>query len=294
MTLRHLRVFVTVAETGKMRSAARELFIAQSAVSQTILELERYYDVKLFDRLANRLYITPAGRELLDYAKHILTLYDEMELHMHSSAEKSEIRVGTTFMVGTCIIATLLEEYRKRWPQVVVKVYIGNVNTLGERLRASQLDFLLMEGTIPDNNFIAEEVLDDPMVVVCSPEHPFASRKSVTLEEISKMPYIGREKSNRVEFFDEIMTQHNLPLNFHWISNNSETTKMAVMRNFGITAISRRIVAAEINAGLMHEVQIEDQLLMRKVRLVYHKNKFITAPMQDIFALCRRLEEILP
>lgn len=108
------------------------------------------------------------------------------------------------------------------------------------------------------------------------------------------MPYIGREKSNRVEFFDEIMTQHNLPLNFHWISNNSETTKMAVMRNFGITAISRRIVAAEINAGLMHEVQIEDQPLMRKVRLVYHKNKFITAPMQDIFALCRRLEEILP
>ena len=151
-----------------------------------------------------------------------------------------------------------------------------------------------MEGTIPDNNFIAEEVLDDPMVVVCSPEHPFASRKSVTLEEISKMPYIGREKSNRVEFFDEIMTQHNLPLNFHWISNNSETTKMAVMRNFGITAISRRIVAGgdqrrtdarSTNRGPAVDAQGAPGVPQEQV---------ITAPMQDIFALCRRLEEILP
>ena len=77
MTLRHLRVFVAVAECGKMRAAARELFIAQPAVSQTISELEQHYDVKLFDRLSRRLHITPAGKELLTYAKHILFLYDE-------------------------------------------------------------------------------------------------------------------------------------------------------------------------------------------------------------------------
>ena len=82
MTIRHLKVFLAVAETGKMSAAADQLFIAQPSVSQAIADIEKYYNVRLFERLSRKLYITPAGERLLDYARHIVALFDEMELEM--------------------------------------------------------------------------------------------------------------------------------------------------------------------------------------------------------------------
>lgn len=257
MTIRHLRVFAAVAECGKMRTAAKELFIAQPAVSQTISELEQHYNTKLFERLSHKLYITPAGVQLLTYAKHILSLYDEMELNMHSSAEKTELRVGATIMVGTCIISPILKKYAEVHPLVTTNVQISNNDVLKNMLLNSEVDFVIVEGEseyYADPNFITEEIMDDPMVLVCSPEHPFAKRKSVTLEEISKESFIGREKGQKQEVFDEIMRKHNYTTNNRWISNNSETTKNAVMANHAITVISRRIVAKEIEGCIVFSV----------------------------------------
>ena len=61
MTIRHLKIFTTVAECGKMGQAAKELYISQPSVSQAIRELEEYYEVKLFDRIAKRIYLTENG-----------------------------------------------------------------------------------------------------------------------------------------------------------------------------------------------------------------------------------------
>ena len=65
MSLRHLRIFIAVAELGNMHAAARKLFIAQPAISQAISESERFYHVKLFERLSRKLYITPTGEQFL-------------------------------------------------------------------------------------------------------------------------------------------------------------------------------------------------------------------------------------
>ena len=68
MTLRHLEIFVEVANCGKMSEAARNLFIAQSSVSQAIAEIERQYNIRLFERLSKKLYLTTSGEEMLGYA----------------------------------------------------------------------------------------------------------------------------------------------------------------------------------------------------------------------------------
>lgn len=79
MTLRHLRIFVAVCETGSMTAAASQLFIAQPSISLAVSEMEEYYGVKLFDRISRKLYLTENGRRALQYARHIIDLLDEME-----------------------------------------------------------------------------------------------------------------------------------------------------------------------------------------------------------------------
>ena len=86
MTLRHYKVFVAVCDTMNMTTAAEELFMSQSAVSQTINDMENYYGVRLFERISRKLFLTEAGRRLLGYARHMIRMDAEAERDMaHSS-----------------------------------------------------------------------------------------------------------------------------------------------------------------------------------------------------------------
>ena len=90
MTIRHLRIFITVAECKKMNLAAKKLYISQPTVSQSIRELEEHYGVKLFERLSKKLFITDAGKYLLFRAKNLVEQYDALEMSMKENYQNQE------------------------------------------------------------------------------------------------------------------------------------------------------------------------------------------------------------
>ena len=85
MTLRHIRIFVTVYQCESITKAAEKLHLAQPSVSLAISELEEYYGLRLFDRMSRRIYVTEAGQQFYHYALHISSLFDEMEKGMKKS-----------------------------------------------------------------------------------------------------------------------------------------------------------------------------------------------------------------
>ncbi len=107
MTIRHLKVFIEVAEKGKMSAAAEALFITQPSVSQAIRELEEHYTTLLFERLSKRLYITEAGKLLYGYAKQVVSQFDLMEDNMAPDNLKEKLRIGATLTIGGSILSPL-------------------------------------------------------------------------------------------------------------------------------------------------------------------------------------------
>ena len=87
MTTRDLEIFISVAEHGNMSEAAKELYIAPSSVSQTILDIEKEYNTTLFVRMNKRLHITEKGKMLLGYAHHLITLNQEIEHRMREDIQ---------------------------------------------------------------------------------------------------------------------------------------------------------------------------------------------------------------
>ena len=79
MTIRHLRIFLAVADSGTMSQAAKKLYITQPSVSQAVRELEEHYRVLLFERLSKKLYITEAGKTFYSYAKQVVFQFDQLE-----------------------------------------------------------------------------------------------------------------------------------------------------------------------------------------------------------------------
>ncbi|MGI5960136.1 MAG: LysR family transcriptional regulator [Massiliimalia sp.] len=286
MTIRHLRIFIEVAESGKMSLAANKFFLSQPTVSQVIAELEEHYHTRLFERLSKKLYITDSGRTLLHYAKQVVSSFDDLEYTMLHSFSSQPLRIGASVTVGTCLVNPIIDEFHKSNPDTEVEVHVNNTHIIEELLLNSQLDLALVEGKIKSPNLTVTPVIDDFLVLVCGKDHPFAQRNVVCLQELSKEKFILREAgSGTRELFETYMKAKNVPIQVSWICNNSEAIKNAILDNHGISVISARLLEKEIREGSIHIVRVQDCLQYseciwkREFSLVIHKNKYITPAM---------------
>ena len=94
MTIRHLKIFIAVADTGKMSAAAEKLYITQPSVSQAVRELEEHYQTLLFERLSKKLFITEAGKRLYSYARPVVAQFDLIEENMVQESRIQRLRIG--------------------------------------------------------------------------------------------------------------------------------------------------------------------------------------------------------
>ena len=124
MTIRHLKIFIAVAEYGSMNTAARELYLSQPTISQAVREMEEYYGTRLFDRLSRKLHITPAGQVLLDSAYQVVGQFDQMEQTIQKSYRRSMIRIGSTITVGSCLISNVLNDLSRSMPDAETYTFI--------------------------------------------------------------------------------------------------------------------------------------------------------------------------
>lgn len=112
MTIRHLKIFLAVAESGKMSLAAEQLFITQPSVSQAIRELEEHYQTLLFERLSKKLYITEDGKKLYVTAKQLVTQFESLEESMQKENRREKLRIGGTITLGSGILSRVVRDLR--------------------------------------------------------------------------------------------------------------------------------------------------------------------------------------
>lgn len=290
MTIRHLRVFITVVDSGSMTEAAKKLFITQPSVSQTIMEIENYYNIKLFERLSKQLYITEVGKEFLSYARHIVSLFDEMEQKMKKALENITLKIGASMTVGACLLSDLAREFLSKNTNINIESVVDNTTIIEEKVLENKIDFALVEGIIHSENIISKPFMDDKLILICGAKHPFRKKEFITVEELSKAELILRENgSGTRELFENTMLSKGYSLNIKWVCNNSEAIKNAVISNMGVSVISKMAVVDELKAHKLYHIEIKDLELKRKFNIIYHKNKYISKPMEKFWKLCFQL-----
>lgn len=206
MSIRHLRIFITVVDCGKMSLAAKELFISQPSVSQAIKEIEDYYGVKLFERLSRKLYITESGKMLLQYARHIVQSFDEMEINLRNMGESIALRIGATITVGTGILQPIINKFEEEQKNVSTKVEINNTNVIEQMILHSELDLGIIEGKVTNPDLIKIPIYRDRLVAIVGKSHPFYNKEFITVDQLSGKDLICREEgSGGRELFNEVL-----------------------------------------------------------------------------------------
>ena len=287
MTLRNLQIFKAVAECGNMTKAAEKLFVSQPSVSLAISDIEKEYDVVLFERLPGRLRLTSTGKNLLGYARQILNTEWEMEQYLNGESENSCVRIGATVTVGSTVIAPLIAKMKTELPNVNYHVTVANTHVIEQMLMEGEADIALVEGELKNSGLECRTVLRDRLVLVCPTDSPFADRESVDIRELCGVPLILREqKSGTREHFLDIMQKNDIDCLVRWSSYSYGAIVDAVQHGLGVSVISERLARKYERVGIIHVCELTGGDLNRSFKLVYQKNKFITNVMLNFSRIC--------
>ena len=196
MEFKQLRTFVEVARAGGFTQAAHTLHISQSAVSKQVAQLEHNLGTPLFDRLGSHVRLTAAGNVVLQRAKDMLRLQQELlsELDDLSHLARGELRLGLPLLGSDALFANLFAEYRRRYPNIQVQLLEGGSLVVEQAVLSGELE---LGGSLTPKNtsFAYQPFCDEPLDALLPADHPLAEGASVRLEQLAETPFLLYQRS---------------------------------------------------------------------------------------------------
>ena len=198
MELRHLRYFVAVAEAENvLRAATQKLHVSQPAVSRQIRDLEDELGAQLFERTGKSVRLTNAGFLFLKEAQAVLERTDEAVRNLHAFMQtgETELQVGYAPALRARIVSPTLRAFQQAMPKVHVKLHDYQSNEkMATDLRDGRLQLAFIvrppkRAEFRDLRF--EELLREQVRLAVSPIHPLARRRSVSLADAAREPFVG-------------------------------------------------------------------------------------------------------
>lgn len=287
MTLRHLKIFLVVCEQDSITKAAEKLYISQPAVSNSVKELEDYYGIKLFDRISKRLILTEAGKRVLEYATHIVSLFDEMESNIHDLDKMGKLNIGSSMTIGTNFMPNFVRRFKDLFPQTDIRVIIDSSDVIEKKIQRGELDFGLIESVVHLESIISETFMDDELAIICNPTHPFCN-KTVNIKDFIGEPFLLREKgSGARELFDDVLTSQGFSITPIWESTNTQALVNAAANGLGISVLPYILIKEELVCGKIGSFKVDGLKFKRKFNIIYHKNKYLTSTAKAFIDMCK-------
>lgn len=270
-----LLVFHEVAKHRSFSKAAEGLFISQPAVTKHIKELERRVGMGLIQRRKGGFSLTEAGKIIFRYSHKISSHLMEME-NVLGSLQKDRrglLKIGTTESYSRCLMPRLLSGFQAAHPAFKIALDVGNSDEIERNLLIYKNDLGLIGLTRTSSKLEAIPFLEEPLVLIVSPDHSLAKRKVVSLRELEGYPFIIRAKGSTtrrivLQAFKDLEIRPSLLME----AGSSEFIKQWVSEGKGVSVIVKRIVEDEEKRGIIKTVPLMEKLHL-EVALLYLKEE---------------------
>ncbi|MGE8081891.1 LysR family transcriptional regulator [Peribacillus loiseleuriae] len=246
MDIRSLRYFISVAEHLNFTEAAKQLYVAQSAVSQQIAILETKIGVKLFDRNKHSVQLTDAGSVLLKDARDILKKLDESIENARQAEEGliGTINLGLLSAEVGCFFPVLVREFRRKYPKVKINFNYDDIGKIREKLKTDELDmaFTLSIGLQNIGGLEHKKLWTEPHCIVMHEDHPLANKTSIDIGELAHESFVMLDRQEYPPAFDLMLAacaNHGFSPNIINLASRIEAVLMMVDSGIGITILPK-------------------------------------------------------
>jgi LysR family transcriptional regulator, low CO2-responsive transcriptional regulator len=283
-TLRQLKVFETAARHLSFSRAAEELHLTQPAVSTQIKLLQQHAGLRLFEQLGKRVYLTPAGTELLHYSRAIIELFRQAGEAM---ATLQGVSGGTlkvaVISAGDYFFPQLLAEFARTAPGVKLNLGVFNRQQLLQQLGDNLTDLAIMVRPPRELDTVNEPFAPHPYVIVARPDHPLARRKRVPVGALLSEPWLTRERgSDTWNSMEDGFGTQLAKLNIAMEIRSTETIKQAVIAGMGISFLSAHTIGRELERRQLAVLDVVG-FPLRLQWYVVHLRRKVLAPVAMAF-----------
>ena len=290
-----METFLSVCRNMSFTAASEELHITQPAVSQHIRFLEKSYGCALFVRDGKRVSLTPAGQVLLRTMSSLQNDHKTLMRRMQEAgSEKKTLTFGVTLTIGEYAILPSLASYLKSHPDTNVHVRYGNTHTLMDLLHEGRIDFALVEGYVPSEDFDTFVDRVEPYIPVCAKGHIF-QKPVATLRDLLGERLLIREKgSGTREILEKYLCAFNLSLSdfSHYAQvENMHSIVSLLQRDCGITFLYQAAVQSLLDQGLVEVIPISDFHMHHEFTFIWNKNSCFAPEYREI---CKQLSRGQP
>lgn len=254
MTLTELKYIVAVAREKHFGKAADACFVSQPTLSVAVKKLEDELEVKLFERSANEVTVTPLGEEIVRQAQSVL----EQAAHIKEIAKRGKdplagpLRLGVIYTIAPYLLPALVGQVIQRTPQMPLMLQENFTVKLLDMLRTGEIDAAIMAEPFPDTGLATAPLFDEPFMAAVPSSHPLAAFDSITSAELKSetMLLLGAGHCFRdhvlevcPEFARFSSDAEGIRKSFE--GSSLETIKYMVAAGMGVTLVPRLGVPAE-------------------------------------------------
>jgi DNA-binding transcriptional LysR family regulator len=271
-----LRVFKSVVDNLSFTKASNELFISQPAITKHIKELESEFEVKLFNRIGNKISLTSAGNILLSYTDHIISLHNEAKFEISQLKGNLEgtLRIGASSTIAQYIIPATLAKFNVNFPDIKLSLISGNTEYIEQRLLKNEIDIGIVEGKPNKADIQYSSFLNDELLVFTSVQNSVLT-STISNEEFLTLPLVLRERgSGTLEIIEKSLRHYQISpkqLKILMFLGSTEAIKSFIQTGNGVGIVSRYAIEHELTNNIFRQINTPG--------LKFHRQFYFISPI---------------
>ena len=277
------RVFKEVAEAGNITAAAQTLFISQSAVSQSIKQLEAELQTRLFARNSRGVTLTADGRMLYEYVRSAMGLLEtgEEKLSQSRDLQMGHLTIGASDTVTSQFLLPYLDRFHRQYPAIHIQIISGRSHKVLGLLQSGKVDIAFASTPQEGASLETFPCLATHSNFVAGAEYPCDFDHVYSLEEIARFPLIllERKASSRL-YLEKYFLQNGLHLNPEIeLGARSLLVDLAAI-GFGVAGVTEEFVRRELENGRLRKLRTSFDIPPRSVDLCVLRDVPLTSAAQ--------------
>ncbi len=268
-----LVVFAIVARERSFTRAANVLGISQPSISARMRRLGRRLGEPVFERLGRGVRLTATGEALQPSADRALALAQEADQLWTGlgTQQRGFVRVAASTTVAGYVLPAAIARFRRAHPDVDLDVRVANTAEVARWVAAGELPWGLVEGPVDTVNLVVRTFLEDDMILIVPPRHPWARRRSVAPQELDGAAFLGREPgSGTAEIYEAALAAHGVRLRPRARIAHSRGIVAAVAAGAGVAIVSSLVARSFLDGRRVARVAI-DGVQVRRAFTTIHR-----------------------
>jgi len=269
------KIFGCVVKNGSITNAAKELYISQPAVSQSIKQLETQLGGKLFKRTPKGMELSAEGLAIYEYIERANGLIEQAQTRFNQmkDLQRGSIKIGASDNICRNFLMSFVEKFRAAYPQIKLMFLNGTSSQTVGLLKTGKVDIGFVNLPLDDSEIAADAVGELHDCFVAGEGYKGLKKKRISLQELVKHPVIllGPGTVSR-KFIDEFFKSHNCVCKPDIEVGSHDLLVSFAKKNMGISCVTEEFARAEIAKGTLFKLDVEGDIRSRKIGLIRLKN----------------------